>query len=169
MKRLALLAVIWALAGIAIFAYNNWYDLSHGTIVKFNIQRFDPRDYPAEHYITHNIEYGAEIACSSNHYGLDYLTKDLCLCLSIDDAGFAKVKADGGYAKLEDCETIGKTCPLWLRGRCQYGSTFIADIYEPYYIPESEAELYRYKLQGSTIIVSISKSGRGMVKDIEQK
>jgi uncharacterized membrane-anchored protein len=168
MKRFAFLAIIWALGGIAIFAYNNWYDLSHGTIVKFNIRGFDPRDYLAGQYLTYNVEYGAEINCSSNNYELDDLTKDRCICLGINDVGLAKAKADGAYAKLEDCETIGKSCPLWLRGRCEHGSTFIADI-ERYYIPESEADINGSTPEGSAIIVSISKSGRGMVKGIELK
>jgi uncharacterized membrane-anchored protein len=158
MKRFALFAIIWGMAGMAGTTYTNWYDSSHGTEVKFRVQGYDPRDLLAGHYLTYRVDYGSRITCGQFSNDLDYINTQHCLCLTVDNAGVATA-ATGAT---ESCAAIKESCSLWLKGQCQYNDNFQAQI-ERFYIPEGNRADNITTSENAQITVRISKSGRGMV------
>lgn len=164
MKKLALIAVLWLIAGMM-----GWILLEHrsskeGTLVQLAIEGYDPRDLLSGHYVTYRVNYGTQDPCSQNNStNLNYAQQNLsrCLCLHINNTtGLAEFASE----RLCDASNV-IDCDLWIRGSCNYSARFEAGI-ERYYIPEEYAPFLATIPENSRILVRVNSSGNARVQDL---
>lgn len=110
------------------------------------VRGFDPRDLLSGHYLRYQVDYGQPVACPER-------TPEWCLCLRPSQP-FARVNWQG------QCSDAACNTPL--KGSCTTGS-FVAGI-ERYYFPERYTRELAIVPPASSIIVSVSGSGKGVVK-----
>lgn len=158
----SIFAVLWVVIGMGAWTYTEWRAANNGTIVEFEVTGYDPRDLLAGHYVIYQVNYGDEPICdlSKNDPKFAY-SLERCLCLNVD-----LVDRLASASSVEPCDRNTKpTCPLWIKGTCNYSGRFEAGI-ERFYIPEAYSRYLLTIPEDTRIIVNVTSKGRALVKDL---
>lgn len=152
-KKIFLLLLILPIAVLLVIVVRQGFHFATGQEYVFPITGYDPRDLLSGHYLQYRVQYTSEEYCKRPE-GENFFYA--CLCLQSRNPLFAEVRFG--------CEG----CPAKIWGKCE-GGQFLAGI-ERFYIPEADATWLDATLRRgerkSEIVVSVSKEGVGLVKDL---
>jgi uncharacterized membrane-anchored protein len=124
-----------------------------GAEVRLPVRGFDPRDLLAGHYLTYAVDYGPLEICAREGY---VETESTCVCLAQSTVSRLHEASWAGA-----CSERVDACPVFIKGTCNAGR-FEADI-ERFYFPETYSSELAVVPEQSSIEVSLTASGQGLV------
>jgi hypothetical protein len=150
-QRIIHLAVIFVpLLAIAGWIGSYMMHVANSATYELAIRGFDPRDLLSGHYLRYQVDYGMPITCEK-------VQTNWCVCLK---PGEDNDVASGIWQG--DCSDA--RCDTPLKGTCRYGR-FTAGI-EQFFFSEQYTRELAVVPPESSIIVSVSRSGKGVVKEM---
>ena len=135
---------------IALWIASYAHTAGTGATVRLKITGYDPRDLLSGHYLLYNVDYGRPVDCQQE-------ATDWCLCLGAWEGPFSQVTEQAHCSEISECSSM-------LRGSCIEGR-FKAGI-ERYYFSEEYVKQLRIVPPDSSIVVALSPTGKGVVKDL---
>lgn len=158
-----IIAILWLLIGMGVWTYTEYKSATEGTLVEFEVGGYDPRDLLAGHYVIYRVNYGNEPICGvgADESKFAY-SQNRCICLKVDPLDRLAV-----VSSVEPCDRSNKpSCPLWIKGTCDYSGRFEAGI-ERFYIPEAYSQFLLTVPAETRVVVNVTSKGRALVKDLK--
>lgn len=141
-------AVLVGIIAMGYFYFKHQRIVDHGSLLRFKVVGYDPRDLLSGYYLRYQVDYGKKICSDSS--------QEVCVCFQPDKPPPHRA------SKVLSCSLAASSCGVYLKGDCQRGR-FVAGI-ERYYIPESKRNVVAVIPEGATINVRVGDEGKGVTE-----